>query len=349
MAHLPSSEHRLHWQQLARADLDHLSGLLTAIEHVDEPIERHSVEELYERFDEIDSDPEIDTILGRDAGGLPVAYGWARRVAFDVDPRRVYLSGGVHPGWRRQGIGTSLLRWQIDAARRWYQAGPVDGHGPLRVICLAEEKLAGHRRLYTARGLEAIRWFTDFTHHFTGPLPDPPIPAGIDIVPMRDEHLEAVRVAHNEAFADHWGSQPIDAAHWFEELNRSSTRLNWSWVAVENRSGDVVGYVTNGSYEQDWAAQGFKDGWTVRLGVRPAWRRRGIARALLAASMRSYAEAGLDAAGLGVDTDNPTGAYGLYAEMGFVATNTTVLYARTETLEEVSAALDEGGVRDSGH
>ena len=68
--------------------------------------------------------------------------------------------------------------------------------------------------------------------------------------------------------------------------------------------------------------------------MRPAWRRRGIARALLAASMRSYAEAGLDAAGLGVDTENPTGAYGLYAEMGFVATNTTVLYARTETLEE---------------
>ena len=44
--------------------------------------------------------------------------------------------------------------------------------------------------------------------------------------------------------------------------------------------------------------------------------------------MRSYAEAGLEAAGLGVDTDHPTGAYGLYAEMGFAATNTTVLYAR---------------------
>ena len=78
--------------------------------------------------------------------------------------------------------------------------------------------------------------------------------------------------------------------------------------------------------------------------MRPAWRRRGIARALLAASMRSYAEAGLDAAGLGVDTENPTGAYGLYAEMGFVATNTTVMYARTETLEAgVRGARRRGG------
>ncbi len=292
MAHVPSAEHRLLWQPLARADLDQLSGLLTAIEHLDEPIERHSVEELYERFDEIDSDPEIDTILGRDAGGLPVAYGWLRRVAFDVDPRRVYVSGGVHPGWRRQGIGVSLLSWQLAAARRWYQKSWVDGQGPLRMICIAEDKLAGHRRLYTSLGLEPIRWFADLTHRFTGSLPDPPVPDGIEILPMRTEHLEAVRMAHNEAFADHWGSQPIDAAHWIEELNRSTSRLGWSWIAVETGTGEVVGYVTNGSYEQDWPAQGYKDGWTDRLGVRPAWRRRGVARALLAASMRQLRRGG---------------------------------------------------------
>ena len=107
------------------------------------------------------------------------------------------------------------------------------------MICLAEDKLAGHRRLYTRLGLEPIRWFADLTHRFTDSLPDPPVPDGIDIVPMRDEHLEAVRMAHNEAFADHWGSQPIDAAHWVEELNRSTSRLGWSWVAVDIRSGEV--------------------------------------------------------------------------------------------------------------
>ena len=43
--------------------------------------------------------------------------------------------------------------------------------------------------------------------------------------------------------------------------------------------------------------------------------------------MRSFAEAGLDAAGLGVDTDSPTGAFRLYESMGYRATDTTVMYA----------------------
>lgn len=339
---LPEGDHGLAWRPLAREDLDQLSGLLTAIEHLDEPVERHSVSELLERFDAMDSDPESDTIVGWDSAGFPVAYGWVRRVQFDVDPRRVYLSGGVHPGWRRRGIGSALLRWQLDSARRAYLDGLAEEHGPLRMICLVEDQLTEQRAVYSSVGLAPARWFADLTRRLTDPAPELVVPEGIRIVPMREDHVEAVRLAHNEAFADRWGVQPIDEAHWREEIARSTSRLEWSWVAIDNASSEIVGYITNSAYEQDWPGQGFSDGWTDRLGVRPRWRRRGIARALLIASMRSYAYAGLDAAGLGVDTEQPTGAYGLYADMGFVATNTTVLYACTETPEEVRAALEQG-------
>jgi mycothiol synthase len=346
VAYGPSTSHGLQWQPIGRHDLNELSGLLTAIERVDEPSERHSVSELYESFDEIDTDPDIDTILARDSDGLLVAYGWLRRVLFDVDPRRVYLDGGVHPDRRRSGVGTSLLRYQMRRARRWYVQCWTEGIGPLRIICPVEDKLVGKRRLCESLGLEPIRWFADLTHRFTGALPDPGVPDGIRIVSMREEHLEAVRLAHNEAFADHWGSQAIDEAHWLEDMTRSTTRLGWSWVALDARTTEIVGYITNAAYEQDWPALGYSEGWTDRLGVRPGWRRRGIARALLAASMQSYREAGLEAAGLGVDTENPTGAYGLYAEMGFSATSTTLMYARTEGIEAVSEALEEGGLSD---
>ena len=57
--------------------------------------------------------------------------------------------------------------------------------------------------------------------------------------------------------------------------------------------------------------------WLERVSVRRRWRRRGVARALIAAAMRATRERGLSTAALGVDTQNPTGALGLYEALGF--------------------------------
>lgn len=323
----PHDPHGLSWQPLRRADVEELSQLLTAIEHLDEPSERHSIDELYEQLDEVDADPESDSTIGRDAGGTLVAYGWNHPLLSDVDPRRVHLTGGVHPGWRRQGIGRALLDWQLTRARDWHAATLRDGFGPLRVICAVDAELTGTRTLYERAGLEPVRWFADMVLKFQGRPPAFEVPAGIRLVPLSHKLFEAVRQAHNEAFADHWGSQPVDPTRWAEQLGRSASRVSWSWVALEEASSEVVGYATNSAYEQDWESQGYSEGWTDRLGVRTGWRGQGIAKALLGASMRSFAGAGLDAAGLGVDTDSPTGAFGLYESMGYRSTTTTVMYA----------------------
>lgn len=327
MVQRPNDPHGLDWRPIRRSDADELSGLLTAIEHLDEPSERHSIDELYEQLDQVDTAPERNSLIGRDSGGTAVAYGWNHPLLSDVDPRRVHLTGGIHPGWRRQGIGHALFAWQLARARRWHTETVRPGFGPLQVICAVDTKLTGVRALYQSAGLEPVRWFADMLLIFDGPPTSYPAPPGIRLVPLRRKLFEAVRQAHNEAFADHWGSQPIDSTRWAEQLGRSASRISWSWVALEETNSEVVGYATNSVYEQDWHSQGFSEGWTDRLGVRPGWRGRGIAKALLSASMRSFAEAGLDAAGLGVDTDGPTGAFGLYESLGYRATDTTVMYA----------------------
>lgn len=342
MAERPADRSGLDWQPLTVEDLAELSALLTAIEHLDEPNFRHSLAELHEQYAEVDTDAGTDTLGGRDAGGTLVAYAWNHRMVADADPRRVYLSGGVHPGWRRQGIGSALLRWQLDEARRWYVWTWVKGHGPLQVICPVDEKLTDPRKLYADHGLQPIRWYADLSRTFEEPPPEVPPPPGVRLVRMHRDHSEDVRRAHNECFADQWGSQPIDRVHWEEQLSRAASRIGWSWVALADGTGEVVGYATNSAYEQDWEAQGFSEGWTDRLGVRPAWRGRGIAKALLAASMQSYAAAGLDAAGLGVDTDNPS--FRLYEQLGFRSVNTVVLYGLSEDLAAAQAAL-RGGTR----
>jgi ribosomal protein S18 acetylase RimI-like enzyme len=57
-------------------------------------------------------------------------------------------------------------------------------------------------------------------------------------------------------------------------------------------------------------------GWIGTLGVRPAWRRRGLGLALLYESFRRFAERGETLAALGVDSENPTGATRLYERAG---------------------------------
>lgn len=322
------------WQPVTPADLEDLGVLLTAIEHLDEPSERHSMDTLADAFVGGETSPSSDTLLGRDGGGTAVAYGWNHPVATDVDPRRVYLTGGVHPGWRRQAIGRQLLAWQLDRARAWYEETFAPPMGPLQLTAYVDEKLDVQQRLYRAAGLEPVRWFADmgltFEQDADRPRPAGPAPDGIRLVPYSKKLSEAVRLAHNDAFAGHWGSQPVARGPWEDQLSRSVARPSWSWVALDAATSEVAGYAMNSAYEQDWEAQGFSEGWTERLGVRHAFRGRGIARALLAASMTSFAEAGLDGAGIGVDSDSPTGSINLYPELGYAASSTIVMYAKLE-------------------
>ena len=53
------------------------------------------------------------------------------------------------------------------------------------------------------------------------------------------------------------------------------------------------------------------------LGVRRPWRKRGLGRALLVASLRGLRERGQTEVALGVDAENLSGALRLYESVGF--------------------------------
>ena len=57
-------------------------------------------------------------------------------------------------------------------------------------------------------------------------------------------------------------------------------------------------------------------GWIGTLAVRPAWRRRGLGRALLLEGFRRFAASGESHVALGVDSENPSGATRLYESVG---------------------------------
>ena len=60
--------------------------------------------------------------------------------------------------------------------------------------------------------------------------------------------------------------------------------------------------------------------------MRRGWRGRGLAPALLTAAMASFRADGMQYAELDVDTENPSGAHGLYASLGYEVTHGAIMY-----------------------
>ena len=78
---------------------------------------------------------------------------------------------------------------------------------------------------------------------------------------------------------------------------------------------EVAGHILN--YLDTPAADGSRTGWTESIAVRKAYRRRGLARSLLARSLGTVRDAGATRAALGVDTQNVNHALDLYEGLGF--------------------------------
>ena len=82
----------------------------------------------------------------------------------------------------------------------------------------------------------------------------------------------------------------------------------------------------NARYEADDEVTGRREGWIMTLGTLAEWRGRGVASALIIASLTAFADVGFTHGALGVDGDSPTGAGRLYRSLGFQVTGRSVLF-----------------------
>ncbi len=322
---LPPAHLELVWRPLQAADAPALFALIQAIDEADAAPQRESLEEVVDLFEGAWKDMHRDSIVGVDAGGTPRAYGIVEVRPGDTHTVRAFLRGGVHPQWRGRGLGRAVSAWVEGRGRqKLVEAGK---ELPARLGVFVDEAARDQRRLWAAAGFSPVRWYTDMRRDLAAPLPDVPEPAGVRIVGWTPELDDAVRLAHNEAFADHWGSEPHTVETWRHDSHFMPT---WSFVALadgEDGPPAVAGYLLSGRYEQDWEPLGYTCGYTELLGVRRPWRGGGLASALLHRAMAAYRADGMQYASLGVDTANPTGAHGLYGRLGYEATHGQVLYS----------------------
>ena len=317
----------LHWRSAGPADLDVWAALIARTAAVEEPVWFERRADLEQIMESKNNPVGPNTILGLDSDGVPRAYA---RLTKNKDGAKAHGFCAVDPQWQRRGVGSALLSWlEIRTRQRFTEdaGADQDSAGPLpRLRLFTEQKQQHQCVLLEESGYEVVRYYNEMHRLLSAPLPEAPLDHGLELVPMEPGLSEALRLAHNQVFADHWGSEPRDEESWGFVVNDPLARPDLSAVVLESRTGEIAGYQL-ASYDPDnTVARGFSEGYTDLLGVRREFRGRGIAQALLADAMRRFAAAGLDKASLDVDSENPTGAMALYRKMGYAPVNTSLAW-----------------------
>lgn len=330
----------LAWRPTTVDDAPAITELNNAIAAADALPFRETVDEVRDLLSAPWRDLAADALLGFDAAGRLRASGLVSTSPGDTTTVRAFLFGGVHPERRGEGIGRELLAWQIARARQVLAASRTALPG--RIGAFAEDADAARVRLLERAGLRARRYYADLKRPLGSDAPAMPevrLAGSLRLVPWSPELDDATRLAHNDAFRDHWGSEPQTSQQWAN--GRNEFVPEWSHVVIDEapdvealladeatdastaaalRAGAplVVAYALSSRYEADFPVRGYSFGYTDVLGARRAYRGRKAALAALAASISSFADAGMEAAVLDVDTENPSGAHGLYASLGYV-------------------------------
>jgi ribosomal protein S18 acetylase RimI-like enzyme len=205
------------------------------------------------------------------------------------------------------------MEWAEDRAKVALERAPAGTRVAMSSGCVSTHQPTID--LLTDRGLRPIR------HSFTmerdlGALPPAPSwPARITVRAMRPGEELAVYRASQEPFKDHWGhvEQPEEEGFklWTHRALNDPLHDPSLWFLAMD-GAEIVGV----SLCQPGQPGDPELGWVDTLGVRRPWRKRGIAEALLYHSFGALYERGRRRVGLGVDSQNLTGALRLYERVG---------------------------------
>lgn len=127
---------------------------------------------------------------------------------------------------------------------------------------------------------------------------------------IRGQDEQATYLADEEASADKGYSEPMTFEAWAERMKLNSPSFDASLWFLACQGQEVAGVSLN-AYSKET-----HEGWIDHLGVRRAWRKRGLGLALLLHSFGEFYRRGVRKVKLSVDSQSLTNAPRLYERAG---------------------------------
>ena len=256
-------------------------------------------------------DPEQDLLVA-EVEGQPVAYS---RVWWDqeADGPRLYTQVCfVDPKLGGRGIGSALFGWSEERLREI--AADHEAQDKQFQVFINDRNAAA-TALIRGSGFAPVTYAAEMVRPSVDDLPDHPLPEGVAIRPVSENQLRTIWEADAEAFRDHWGYvEPTEAS--YDQFLAVPYRDPSLWKVAWDDEG-VAGQVRSFIDTAQNSERELRRGWTENISTARRWRRRGLAKALIVESIRELAGRGMSEVALGVHTENPNGAFDLYAGLGY--------------------------------
>ena len=256
-----------------------------------------------------DFNPATDTLGIFTPGGDMAAYGEFWNL---TEPRvRPYFFARVHPNYRSQGLGTYMLEWAAQRSESVVADAPEGVRVSLRSGTASQNE--GAQQLLQNAGFSHIRTFYRMKIEMDAPPPAPQWPDGITVrtVEYTRDDIHHAYVANEDAFTDHWGHMPVGFDKWWHWVENDPNFDPTLWFLAMDGDEIAATCFCRPNSNEDPAM-----GWVSDLGVRRAWRRRGLGLALLHHCFGEFWRRGQRKVGLGVDASSLTGATRLYERAG---------------------------------
>jgi len=308
-------------------DYPHMARIIAACADVDKLDRADTAENIADAFNYlVNCDPYQDMIFA-EVNGEVLGYS---RASWWTEYNDTYLYGFigfVTPAWRRKGIGRVMLRW-IENRLREIGAQHPSGQPQLFQAYVTQHQ-TGMSRMLEREGYQPVRYAFEMLRPTLDNISDFPLPTGIEVRQVLPEHYRSIWEADIEASRDNWGFGPQIEEMYQGWLNNKTIFQPHLWevawdIATDQVAGQVRAFIVQAENEKHNRRRGY----TEFISVGRRWRKQGLARALIARSLRRQREEGMTESALAVDSENDSGATRLYEACGFRVVRRDTFYRK---------------------